>query len=54
MVSHSGGYHGVPFKGYRGVIQGGLLLPTIFNVVLDSLVKHWILIVEDGEAGLEV
>ena len=29
MVGQAGGYYGEPFRGERGVNQGGALLPTI-------------------------
>ena len=35
-----GGYFGEAFKGDRGVTQGDLLSPTIFNVVVDAVVRH--------------
>ena len=40
MVSRAGGYYGEEFKGARGVMQGDLLSPTIFNVVVDAVVRH--------------
>ena len=42
MVSRAGGYYGEVFKGARGVTQGDPLSPTIFNVVVDAVVRHWI------------
>ena len=42
MVERVGGYYVEAFKGARGVTQGDPLLPTIFNVVLDALVRHWV------------
>ena len=41
MVVRAGGYYGKPFHGKRGVAQGYLLSPTIFNVVVDTVVHHW-------------
>ena len=40
MVARAGGYFGTGFKGKRGVTQGDLLSPTIFNVVVDAVVCH--------------
>ena len=40
MVARAGGYYMEAFKGARGVTQGYPLSPTIFNVVLDAVVRH--------------
>ena len=42
MVARAGGYYGTTFKGARGVTQGDPLSPTIFNVVVDAVVRHWL------------
>ena len=42
MAARSGGYHGTAFKGSRGVTQGDPLSSTIFNVVVDAVVRHWL------------
>ena len=42
MASRAGGYYGKAFKGARGVTQGDPLSPTIFNVVVDAVVRHWL------------
>ena len=50
MVARAGGYYGTGFKGVRGVTQGDPLSPTIFNVVVDAVVCHWVtLAVEEAE-----
>ena len=53
MVVRAGGYYEKAFKGARGVMQGNPLPPTIFNVVVDAVVRHWIegLIIETEEKG---
>ena len=38
--STGGGYYITCFKGARGVTQGNPLSPTIFNVVVDVVVRH--------------
>ena len=58
MVARAGGYYGAAFQGTRGVTQGDPLSPTIFNVVVDAVVRHWLKLVvkgvEDrGESGHE-
>ena len=58
MVARAGGYYGEAFKGVREVTLGGLLSPTIFNVVVDAVIRHWIDGIVDkaeekGETGLE-
>ena len=42
MAARSGGYYGTAFKGERGVTQGDPLSPTLFNVVVDAVVRHWL------------
>ena len=50
MVVRAEGYYGTGFKGARGVTQGDPLSPTIFNVVVDVVVRHWVtLAVEEAE-----
>ena len=58
MVARSGSYYGKGFKGERGVTQGDPLSPTIFNVVVDAVVRHWLQIATQeaerrGELGRE-
>ena len=42
MVAQAGSYYEKGFKGERGVTQGDPLSPTIFNVVVDMVVRHWL------------
>ena len=51
MVARSGRYFGRPFKGYQDVTQGDPLSPTIFNVVVDTVIYHWVTVVTPTEAG---
>ena len=58
MVAIVGGYYGTEFQGERGATQGDPLSPTIFNVVVDAVVHHWVTGViagaeEQGERGKE-
>ena len=41
MVARAGGYYWTDFLGERGVTQGDPLSPTIFNVVVGAVVRHW-------------
>ena len=51
MVARAGSYYGTAFGGEIGVTQGNPLSPTIFNVVVDAFVRHWVHgVVEDAEA----
>ena len=51
MVARAGGYYGTEFRGERGGTQGDPLSPTIFNVVVDAVVWHWVHgVVEEAEA----
>ena len=50
MVVRAGGYYGTGFKVERCVTQGNPLSPTIFNVVVDEVVRHWVILaVEEAE-----
>ena len=58
MVARVGGYYGTAFKGKRGMTQGDPLSPTIFNVVVGAVVRHWVAGVladaeEHGDLGKE-
>ena len=44
MVARSSGYFFLPFKGYCRVTQGDPLFPTLFNVVLDAVILHWVML----------
>ena len=57
VVARAGGYYRTEFQGARGVTQGYPLYPTIFNVVVDAVVRHWVTVMiegaeEWGECGL--
>ena len=55
MVARSAGYYGTVFGGERGVTQGDPLYPTIFNVVVDAVVRHWVNgLVDEAEAKGEM
>ena len=42
MAARAGGYYRKAFKGARGVTQDDPLSPTIFNLVVDAVVRHWL------------
>ena len=48
MVSLATGYYREAFQVVRVVTWGDLLYPTIFNMVVDSVVQHWVLMVAGG------
>ena len=55
MVARAGGYYRKAFKGGRGVTQGNQLSPTIFIVVVDAFVSHWVTgVIADTEARGEL
>ena len=50
MVTRKNRYHEPQLNKTRGTTQGGIRYPTLFNVTVDSVVRHWILpTVEDLE-----
>ena len=53
MVARSGGYFGIPFKGYHGMTQGKPLYPTLLNVVMDAIICHWVTVLAPTKEGRE-
>ena len=50
MLARAGGYYRDAFKGDRGVTQGDPLSPTIFNVEVDAVFRHWVTMeIDDAE-----
>ena len=45
MLAKVGRYYWDVFKGARGMTQVDPLSPTIFNVVLDAVVQHWVTVI---------
>ena len=43
IVARAGRYYGTAFQGARGVTQGDPLSRTIFNLVVDAVVRHWVM-----------
>ena len=49
VVTRQNGYHGHNFRATHSTTQGGIELPTLFKLAVDSVVCHWLfLTVEDG------
>ena len=48
MVARARGYYGAAFMGAQGVTQGDPPSPTIFNVVLDAVLCHWVFVMVEG------
>ena len=42
LVCRSEGGVGDPFRAERGAVQGGPVSPTIFNVMVDAIIREWI------------
>ena len=58
MVARGLGYYGTVFQAAHGVTQGDPLSPTIFNLLVDAVVIHWVTVMvkgaeERGERGQE-
>ena len=41
MIPRQAGYYGRAFRASRGVRQGDIMSPVIFNIMVDAVVKHW-------------
>ena len=46
-------YFGLPFKGLHSVTQGYPMPFTLYNVVLDPVICHWVMVVAPTADGLE-
>ena len=53
MVVRDGGNSGIQFKGYHRVTKGDPLYPTIFNMALDDVIRHWVTVVAPTKEGME-
>ena len=53
MVTKAGGYFGHPVKWYQGFTQGDPLPPTILNVFVNTVIRHWVTVVTPTEAAQE-
>jgi Reverse transcriptase (RNA-dependent DNA polymerase) len=40
MIPRQAGFYGEPFKTSRGVRQGDIMSPTVFNIVCDAVIRH--------------
>ena len=41
LVCKAAGFFGLPFRAGRGVTQGGPVSPTIFNLMVDAIIREW-------------
>ena len=51
MVAQVGCQYKKPFRGERGITKGDILSPTIFNVAVNVVVRHWGALVEERAGG---
>ena len=49
MVAKAGGYYRTVLQGSRGVMQVDTLSLAIFNVVVNAVVRNWVMVVIAGE-----
>jgi retron-type reverse transcriptase len=54
VVARQQGYHGNPFRSERGTTQGDIVSPTIFNIVVDAVVRTWYRQLESEELSDKV
>ena len=47
VVARQNGFYGAPFRPSRGMTQGDVISPTLFNVICDSIIRYWLFTVTD-------
>ena len=55
VVAKQSGFFGEAFPATRGVTQGDIVSPTLFNIVVDAVVRYWLFTMgldEDSTTGL--
>ena len=52
IAARQAGYHGPCFTAGSGATQGGLLSPNLFNICVDSVVRHWLTLVIDDNGAV--
>ena len=53
LACRASGYYGRTFKAWRRVIQGGPRSPTIFNLMVDAIVREWMRQLEEKGVDTE-
>ena len=54
LACRAAGHYGRPVRARRGVTQGGALSPTIFNLMVDAIVREWVRILwEEHDLGFK-
>ena len=53
-MAKSGRYFGLPLKGFRCVNQSDPLSPQNFNVSMDAVIRHWMMVVTPIDTGTVV
>ncbi len=48
IIPKQRGFFGTPFPAERGVTQGDIISPTIFNIVIDCVLHHWYRSMQDN------
>ena len=48
IIPRQRGFYGTPFPAERGVTQGDIISPTIFNIVIDCVLHHWYQSMQDN------
>ena len=55
VVLRQNGFHGPAFPATRGTMQGGIFSPTLFNVLVDNIIRTWLVMtVEDHRVAHDI
>ena len=42
VMAQQSGYHGTAFRTFHGVAKGDIISPTLFNIMVDAVVRYWL------------
>ena len=53
VVTRQNGFYGPYFRATCGTTQGGIEFPKLFNVAVNILARHWLLLAPEDESVIQ-